>query len=190
MFGSSIGDFRWERDSTYLNFLNMPAVVRNNFPEIFYFQHYNSICQMFIRKWTNHHVDLDQWGGMPMTIAPKDRDTAAWNQRWEFPTAHTAEQYRELDSMAVFFRDQHIQFIFVQAPIRAAYANTPAVNQLLAAHFDTCRSIVEGDGGIYLNYYNTTIFTDSLFIDQYHLQAAGGKIMTKELLADLATIIK
>lgn len=41
-----------------------------------------------------------------------------------------------------------------------------------------------------MNYYDTTMFKDSLFFDQFHLQAAGGKVFTQRLLTDLDTIIK
>jgi hypothetical protein len=56
-------------------------------------------------------------------------------------------------------------------------------------HFARCRTIVEGRGGVYLNYYNPTIFTDSLFADQYHLQDKGSVIFTEKVVADVKKIM-
>jgi hypothetical protein len=190
IISSSIGDFRRGADGSYLSYLNANRFVRDRLPELFYMKNYSSVYEIMIRKHSYRHMDIDPWGGMPMTIPLKERDWKAWNERWEFPTAYTPDQYRALDSLAGFLREQHVKLIFVQAPIKAAYANTPRVDSILASHFDTCRSIVERHGAVYLNYYDTTIFADSLFIDQYHLQAEGGRVFTKKLFNDLDTIIK
>lgn len=190
---SSIGDFRrgLDSDPSYHNYFRMPLLARDRLPQLFYLTNYTSIYELLHRKHFNRgRMDLDPWGGIPMTIQPKDRDPKAWDERWEFPTAYTSLQYRELDSLADLLHSKHIKLIFVQSPIRAAYANTAALRQMLAAHFDTCRSVLTRHDAVYLNYYDTTIFTDSLFIDQFHLQAAGGKVFTKRLITDLDTIIK
>ena len=188
---SSIGDFRRKRDSIYLNYGNTSAFVRNHLPELFYLKDYSSVYEIEIRRHTMARImHLDPWGGVPMTIPYKDRDPKAWDERYPFPTAYTSYEYRQLDTLADFLRERKIRLIFVQAPIKAAYANTPVMNQVLTNHFDSCKRIVEADGGVYLNYYDTGVFADSLFFDQYHLQVSGGRLMTKELLNDLRTIIK
>ena len=75
-------------------------------------------------------------------------------------------------------------------PIKKSHADTNYYQPLVSAHFDRCRSIIESRGGTYLNYHNTTIFTGSLFVDQYHLQNAGAIIFTKEAVADLKNLVK
>jgi hypothetical protein len=189
---STLGDFLrapgW--DSTYLNFFDVSRLIRTDFPEFFYASHYNSVYSIWHRKNVASYIKLDPWGGLPRTVAQKDIDWKAWNVRWDFPTAYTASQYLELDSLAASLREQGIKLIFIQSPIKAAFANTTKTKQSLERHSDTCRSIVEMQGGIYLNYYDTTTFKDSLFFDQFHLQAAGGKVFTQKLLTDLDTIIK
>jgi hypothetical protein len=190
---SSIGDFRRGRDSdpSYSNYFRMPLFVRDRLPQLFYLINYTPIYELLHRKHYNRgHMDLDPWGGIPMTIQPKDRDPKAWDERWEFPTAYTSLQYRELDSLADFLHQKDIKLIFIQSPIRAAYANTVALREMLAAHFDTCRAILARHDAVCLNYYDTTTFTDNLFMDQFHLQAAGGKVFTQKLLTDLDSIIK
>jgi len=187
---SNIGDYRRKGDSTYLKFGETSRLIREWLPELFYLKHYSSVYEMNHRRHSERYMDLDPWGGMPLTVPAKDISQADWNSHWQLPTEYTSYEYRQLDSLADFLRDRGIKLIFVQAPLKAGYANTPETTRWLAAHFDSCRRIVEGDGGVYLNYYNTRIFTDSLFFDQYHLQAAGGKIMTGELLNDIKTIIK
>ena len=189
---STIGDFLrapgW--DSTYFDFLNVSRLIRSDFPEFFYASHYNSVYSIWHRKNVSSYIKFDPWGGLPRIVARKDIDWKAWNARIDFPTACTGSQYRELDSLAASLREKGIKLIFIQAPIKAAFANTKEIKQTLMRHSDTCRSIVERQGGVYLNYYDTTIFTDTLFFDQFHLQAAGSKVLTQKLLIDLDTIIK
>jgi hypothetical protein len=168
----------------------MSSFVRNNVPEFLYLTNYSSVYAIWHRKNVNSYIKLDPWGGLPRTVAQKDIDRKAWNVRWDFPSAFTTSQYRELDSLAASLRGQGIKLIFIQSPIRAAFASTKEMQESLKRHSDTCRSIVETQGGVYLNYYDTTTFRDSLFFDQFHLQAAGGKVFTQKLLTDLDTIIK
>jgi hypothetical protein len=190
IIGSSIGDFISPSNDTYLNYINTNTYIRSNLPEIFYFKNYNSIHQIIRRKQTAYPVNFDNWGGALLTIKAKDINRDKWNEHGIFPTRYTPTQYRELDSLAAWLNAQHIKLIFAQAPIKASYANTPASKQILQQHFDQCRLIVEKHGGVYLNYYNPAIFTDSLFFDQYHLQAAGGVVFTQLLVTDLKKIIR
>ena len=187
---SSLGDFMTTPNDSYLNYVSTNSYIRNNFPEFFYFKNYNSIHQLFIRKYEAYHLDFDKWGGASLTIKQKDINRDKWNEHFIFPTAYTQGQYKELDTLGAFLKEQNIGFIFVQAPIKASYTNTPLAEQIVKLHFDKCKSIVGNQGGIYLNYYNTTVFTDSLFFDQSHLQAEGSVILTQEIVADLKTIIK
>jgi hypothetical protein len=189
---SSIGDFRTGGiNSAYLGYLNTNRLIRDRLPELFYVKNYSSVYEIMHRKYRNRRVmNLDPWGGILMTVPPAQRDMKAWNEHWEFPTAYTHRQYMALDSLAEYLHAQNVTLIFVEAPIKAAYGATPGTDRILAGHFDTCRSIVERHGAVYLNYYDTTIFVDSLFMDQYHLQENGGRVFTKKLITDLDTIIK
>ncbi|MEP6614837.1 MAG: D-alanyl-lipoteichoic acid biosynthesis protein DltD, partial [Mucilaginibacter sp.] len=121
---------------------------------------------------------------------PKDINHKMWDAHDDFPTKYTQSNYAGLDSLAGWLKQKNIKFIFVQAPIKKSYANTSYYRQRINTHFDKCRSIIENQGGIYLNYYNTAIFTDSLFVDQYHLQNTGAIIFTKQVVADLKKVIK
>lgn len=190
IIGSSIGDFISRSNDTYLNYVNTNTFIRNGFPEIFYFKNYSSIHQIIRRKHTAFPVQFDSWGGALLTIKAKDISRNKWNEHGIFPTQYTIDQYRELDSLGTWLNAQHIKLIFAQAPIKASYANTAVSRQILQRHFDQCQSIIEKHGGTYLNYYNPTIFTDSLFFDQYHLQAAGGVVFTSLLVTDLKKLIK
>jgi hypothetical protein len=187
---SSIADFISPRNESYLNYLNTNRYIRNHFPEFFYFKGYNSIHQIIRRKYKAYRADFDPWGGASLTIQPKDINLDKWNEHDIFPTKYTKGQYDDLDSLGAWLKQQHVEFIFAQAPIKASYTNTLLSKQIIESHFDKCKSIVEAHGGVYLNYCNTTIFTDSLFFDQYHLQAAGGAILTNEIVTALKGIIK
>jgi hypothetical protein len=190
IIGSSIGDFISPSNETYLNYVNTDPYIRKNFPEVFYFKNYNSIHQIIRRKHTAFPVQLDSWGGALLTVKAKDINQEKWNEHNIFPTKYTAYQYHELDSLGIWLHAQHIKLIFVQAPIKASYANTAASKQILRHHFDQCRAIIEKHDGVYLNYYNPAVFTDSLFFDQYHLQAAGGIVFTRQLVSNLKKTIK
>ncbi|MCO5946701.1 hypothetical protein [Mucilaginibacter flavidus] len=187
---ASLGEFMSLPNSTYSNYLNTPTFIRNNLPELFYLKNYNSIHQIIWRKYFEYPICFDVQGGALLTVKPKDINRKIWDAHDEFPTRHTQSNYNGLDSLAVWLKQQNIKFIFIQAPIKKSFANTVYYQQQINMHFEKCRSIIESRGGIYLNYYNTTIFTDSLFVDQYHLQNAGAIIFTKKIVADLKKVIK
>jgi len=187
---ASIGEFRGPANESYLNYFNTPRFIRNNLPEYFYFKNYNSIHQLVWRKYFEYPINFDQCGGAELIIAPKDISHKKLDSRDVFPTRYTQANYIALDSIAGFLKAKGIKFIFAQAPIKKSYANTPLYQQRLQTHFDKCKQIVEGGSGIYLNYYNPAVFTDSLFVDQYHLQDVGARVFTKEAIKDLKAIIK
>lgn len=192
IMSSAIGDFTRGpgSDPSILNYFDKSRLVRNHIPEFLYLTNYSSVYAIWHRKNVGSYIKLDPWGGLARTVAQQDIDRKAWNVRFDFPTPYTTSQYRELDSLAASLREQTIKLIFIQSPIKAAFANTTEMRQSLERHSDTCRAIVEKQGGIYLSYYDTTTFKDSLFFDQFHLQAEGGKVFTQKLLTDLDTIIK
>lgn len=187
---ASLGEFMSPPNSTYSNYLNTPTFIRDHLPEFFYLKNYNSIHQIIWRKYFEYPINFDAWGGASLTVKPTDINRKMRDAHDVFPTRYTQSNYNGLDSLAVWLKQQGIKFIFIQAPIKKSYANTDYYQQRINTHFDKCRSIIESRGGIYLNYYNTTIFTDSLFVDQYHLQNAGAIIFTKEIVADLKKVIK
>jgi len=184
---SSFPDFISPPNDSYLNYINTDYFIKNDFPELFYFKNYYSIHQIVWRKFHTYPLVLDDWGGASLSAKNINKDK--WDEHDIFPTKYTGENYKALDSLSAFLNEQNIKFIFVQVPIKKSYTNTDKSKQIIQSHFDKCRSIVEQHNGIYLNYYNTTIFTDSLFIDQYHLQDAGAVILTKEIVGDLKKII-
>ena len=185
---SSFPDFMLPPNNSYLNYINTNSYIKDNFPEYFYFKNYNSIHQIIRRKFNTYPLVLDNWGGA--SLKGMNINNSKWNDHDIFPTKYSRANYEALDSLSTFLKEQNVKFIFIQVPIKKSYTNTDQSKQIIQSHFDRCRSIVEGKGGIYLNYYNTTIFTDSLFIDQYHLQDAGAIILTKEIAGDLKKIIK
>ena len=186
---ASLGEFMSPPNSTYSNYLNTPTFIRNSVPQFFYLKNYNSIHQIVWRKYFEYPINFDAWGGAALTVDPKKVNPKMWDAHDVFPTRYTQSNYNGLDSLALWLKQQGIKFIFIQAPIKKSYANTAYYLQRINTHFDKCRSIIESQSGVYLNYYNTTVFTDSLFVDQYHLQNAGAIIFTKEIVADLKKVI-
>lgn len=187
---SSLGDFMTAPNQSYFNYLNSSRWIRGHLPEYFYFNDYHSIHQIVYRKEHAFHLDLDEWGGSSLTIQPQDINKEKWDEHFPFPTEYTGDHYAALDDLCVALGRQNIKFIFIQAPIKSSYTHTPSSRQIVLSHFEKCRSIVEGHGAVYLNYYDTATFTDSLFFDQSHLQANGALILTKKIAADCQAIIK
>ncbi len=187
---SSFPDFISPPNDSYLYYIHASRFTKNVMPELFYFKNYSSIHQIIRRRFNTSPLVPDDWGGAELTVKPQNIDGGKWNEHDIFPTKYTAANYRALDSIAVFLQSQHIKFIFAQVPIKESYTNNEISRGLIHNHFGKCKAIVEGRGGIYLNYYNPKIFTDSLFIDQYHLQNAGAIIFTNELITDLKKIIR
>jgi len=184
---SSFPDFISPPSNSYLGYINAGNFIKNDLPELFYFKNYHSIHQIVWRKFHTYPLVIDDWGGASLSAKNINKDK--WDEHDIFPTKYTRENYEALDLITAFLNEQNIKFIFVQVPIKKSYTNTDKSKQIIQSHFDKCKSIVEGNNGIYLNYHNTSIFTDSLFIDQYHLQAAGAVILTKEIVADLKKVI-
>ena len=60
----------------YHNYLQNAAASHGiGLPQLFYLTNYTSIYELLHRKHFNRgRMDLDPWGGIPMTIQPKDRD--------------------------------------------------------------------------------------------------------------------
>jgi len=185
---SSINDFISPANSTYLNYVNAPDFIKYHLPEAFYLKNYTSAYQVVRRKLNSYPLAVDQWGGAFLTA--KQINKAKWDEHNIFPTRYTGENYEALDSLGSFLKAQNIKLIFIQVPLKKSYAGTPQSSAVLSAHFARCKSIVEQQGGIYLNYHNTNVFTDSLFTDQYHLQLNGAVMLTNQIVKDLKGIIR
>ncbi len=186
---SSFTDFISPSNDTYANYINTDFWVKNNFPEAFYFKDYHSIHQIVRRKYKAYPLNFDKWGGAALKFTLKDIVWNKWNEHGIFPTKYSNCNYSDLDSLSTFLHQQHIKFIFIQAPIKKSYANTVLSKQIIQSHFDKCRSITESHGGTYLSYYKTDVFTDNYFIDQYHLQGTGAEVLTRLVVEDLKKII-
>jgi hypothetical protein len=188
MICSSISDFVSPQNDSYFNYINTPRWIKDHLPEYFYFKNFSSIHQVIRRKIKAYPLILDEWGGAPLRLKPGNQ-VDVLNDRVMFPTNYTNENYVKLDSMASFLHNQHIQLIFMQAPIRNSSVDTLVSQQALNTHFATCKKILEQHGGLYLNYNNSNIYSDSLYAGRYHLMEAGAIILTKEMIPDLQHII-
>ncbi len=186
---SSFGDFIAPQNDTYLNYTSASDLIKDKFPELFYFKNYNSIYRVIRRKIQEYPPEADNWGGALLRVKKKGLNNDKLNKHDIFPTKYTPSNYAALVSLSASLKAQNVKLIFVEVPVKASYANTDRAKQILQAHFNKCEAIVERHGGLYLNYYNTTFFTDSLFLDQVHLQAAGAMILTREIVGDLKKVI-
>lgn len=125
------------------------------------------------------NLNFDQYGGMPLDIPSNKISKKRWDEILDFPTKQTEFQYSELRELAGFLHTKSIKLIFIQAPMSERFAYEELEKVKLSNHFNTCKSIIESNGGIYYNLYNTKIFPDSLYVDKFHLSEQGSQIFTK-----------
>jgi len=192
---SSPAEFTEADNPTYRNYTGTWRFIREHFPGYFYFSDYHSIHQLFLRKYHSSHLGMDEWGrGTALFELQRENPHGTGPERLDpnvYFNEHAAgfeHQYRELDSLCAWLQQEKVKLIFVQAPMQAFVGRTG--RPWLKAHFDTCRPMVEQHGGVYLNYYDTTLFKDNLFVDPGHLTADGSDSLTKKLVADLKTVIR
>ncbi|HET6254013.1 MAG TPA: hypothetical protein VFE32_08060 [Puia sp.] len=196
MIGSNIGDFGRRTDSTYSYYADASPLVKRYCPELLYLLDYHSIHQIVYRKLKVTWLDFDPWGGGVKTYDRsliKKRvanDPGAYLGRLSFDTVYQRVHYRALDSMSRWLREQHVQLIFVQCPIRAGNLAGASLRAQVGRHIQICDSIVEASGGIFLNLYNAVDDRDSFFFDAVHLWPAGGDIFTDSLVRDLEKIVR
>jgi hypothetical protein len=140
---------------------------------------------------TNDYSNLnyDEYGGVLLNIPSEKISKIRWNEELRFPNINTMNQYSKLEELVLYMKSKKIKFIYVQAPIKKSLTDKNDSNKIILGHFSKCKSIVEGNGGYYINLHNTAIYDDSLFVDQYHLTGNGSKIYTKQIVEKLGKIL-
>ena len=195
LLGSNVGDFCRKEDSTYRDYADANPFVRRYAPELFYLLDYHSIHQIVYRKLKVTWLNFDPWGEGVKTYNQElmrrrlADDPDAFAGQVSFDTRFQNIHYAALDSIGRWLRGQNIKMIFVQCPIRATDLADDGIRAKVLRHFQQCDSIVEANGGIFLNHYRAVRDSDSLFFDAVHLWPAGGDIFTDSLVRDLKTII-
>jgi hypothetical protein len=194
VLGSNLGDFCGETDYTYLDYTRMPRVLRQQFPELWYFLDFHSVHQIVYRKMKSRTVRFDQWGGGDWLFdrSPANgplADPGDIPDRIPFDPQNQGIHYRALDSIGRWLRDQQVKLIFVQFPVSDAGASDDSVRALVEQHIRTCQSIIRESGGIFLNYCDSLRGRDSLFAGPIHLKPPGAQVLTRMLVRDLGKIM-
>lgn len=187
---SSPRDFMYPATGSYFDYAHTADWIRERFPEYFYLLNYNPVHSLYLRRYESRRPHLDAWGGASVDEMWQG---FVWNdndEHLDFPTADAELQYRALDSLCAFLRAEKVGLIFAQSPMEARYTNTDVRKRALAAHFERCRAIVGRWGQHYLNYYDTTVFSDSLFADLTHLSKAGQEVLTQKMVSDLKGVVQ
>jgi hypothetical protein len=187
---SSPRDFMTPPTPSYAEYAGTAAFIRERFPEYFYLRNYNPIHTLLDRRFVARRPTFDAWGGALVEEMWAGRPRQEKVQHLDFPNADTELQYRALDSLCRFLRDQEVRLFFVQVPMKERFVGDSEVLTALKAHFDRCRSIVEADGGYCFVHYDPAEFPDSLFADLTHLNKAGTKVLTRKIVADIKEIIQ
>jgi hypothetical protein len=187
---STARDFMLPATGAYFDYAYTPGWIRERFPEYFYLRNYNPIHSLYLRRFRSRRPHLDAWGGASVEEMWRGFVVNDQDEHLDFPTPDAEIQYRALDSLCAWLTAEKVRLIFAQSPMEARYTNTEARKQALAAHFERCRAIVRGWGQDYLNYYDTTVFSDSLFADLTHLSKAGQEVLTGKMVSDLKGIVQ
>ncbi|TWJ03601.1 hypothetical protein JN11_01148 [Mucilaginibacter frigoritolerans] len=197
LISSSIPDFILPGNLPALeNYYNTNKFFKETFTPYFYIKNFNSIADIYTRKKATDKLErvndqydslnFDDYGGALLYIPEKNISASRWNAKDPFPTNYTNSQYKNLTALCVFLKEHNIKLIFVQSPIKKSYVYSAEAQQIIDDHFNTCKNIVEKYNNIYLNFYNPQLFSDDhLFVDQFHLSAAGAEIFTKQITHNL-----
>jgi len=198
---SSITDFTNNNLSSSINnYLSTSRYIKDNLEWYFYIKNFNSIGEIRSRKKElakcealnnddYSSLQFDEAGGILLDIPKEKISLKRWNDHLLFPTTYSSSHYKALGRLSALLKNQKIQFIFVQPPIKMQYVTTLVSQQIVDHHFLKCKNIVESYGGIYLNFHGIKEFTkDSLFVDQYHLSSTGAALFTKKITHSLKDI--
>ena len=181
---ASIWDFIAASNASYSEYARTPPIIRHYLPEYFYLRNYRPLSFLYQRR-SAHQPLYDRWGGATMG-GLKDRFIPD-RENMTFPTASTAGNYRSLDSIGDYLQRRKVRFIFVQMPIESRYFGIDSLRGKVSAYFSQCQRLVEGRGGIYLNYSEVPV-PDSLFMDMEHIDSMGAIVLTRKLVSDLKRI--
>jgi len=151
-------------------------------PNIFKFAKQNIRYKKYLSDNSYTNLSFDRYGGAALNIPKENISLTRWNRQFDFPKDDSAAQYLELDQLAKFLNKNNIKLIFIQTPMRKGYLSDAKSNLLIGKHFTKCKDIVESNNGIYGNFHDTTIFDDSLFVDQLHLNEKGSVVFTKQVV--------
>jgi len=192
---SSVPDFTERGNISIPSYSELDLV--NNYLPYFYIK--SNLLSIFYRHRTykqykassNDYTNLnfDDSGGVALNIPEEKISKDRWNAKLGIPTNNTEFQYNELRELTLYLKKKNIIFVYAQSPIRKALLGSCDSNAIIQAHFNKCKSIVDGNGGHYINLHNPTIFGDSLFVDQYHLSSVGSKIYTKQISAKIVELL-
>jgi hypothetical protein len=191
MICSSIPDFRKAGNvAQYHKYLVTDSYIREHLPELFYVKNYNPLLEIWSRKkeYNKDTADIlkfDRYGGVSRNILTADTLMKNWVNDFSFPNEFTQFQYKQLQALALQLKRQQVTLVFVQSPIQQSYIKLIKNPGGIYAHINTCRSIVQKGGGVFLNYNNPETFADSLFVDPFHLSAQGAKKLTLLVIRDM-----
>jgi hypothetical protein len=196
LVGSNLGDFCGLTDTTYLRYTRAARWMRRDMPELFYLLDFHSVHQIAYRKEKVENIDFDRWGGGNWPFDRRvlkgkipDGPGSGLEPLPDDPQ-NQAMHYAALDSMSRWLREEGVRMIFLQFPIMAANLADSGVRARVDRHIGVCRSIVEGRGGVFLNYCDSFRCRDTLFAGPIHLRPSGAVVISGMLVRDLKTIMR
>lgn len=127
----------------------------------------------------NEDLRYDQWGGVLLDVYGEDILEGRYNAYYTGEPRQL--QYDELADIAAYLADRNITLYYVQTPCREHYlSERQEAYDIFVRHCDTCRNIIESNGGYYQSFFDYNEYTDKYFADCIHLNIDGALKLTEE----------
>lgn len=126
---------------------------------------------------------LDRWGGQLLDVS---RDQVPAKIVRGVLGGFDPRCYDALDSLARFWAEKGVRFLFVLAPLRPGYlAEWDPDGRRLSGHRDRVRRILAARGAAFLDAHARLALPEEAFFDAYHLRAAFARRQTRLIAAAL-----
>ena len=127
----------------------------------------------------NEDLRYDKWGGVLLNVYGEDILKARYDAYYTGEPRQL--QYDELAYIAKYLADRGIKLYYVQTPCREHYlSERQGGYDIFVQHCDTCRDIIESNGGYYQSFFDYNEYTDVYFADCIHLNKDGALKLTEE----------
>lgn len=139
----------------------------------------NFIYAQRVKSANNFYESLqyDNWGSVNLDTADFIIDTGRWQTSNVQTIAYNNINYSYLDSISRYCKNNKIELIFLQSPIRQGLLKEVNV-KIIERHIQKIEDILFFNNQTLIN-SNKQIWEDNLFLDGTHLNANGAKIFTK-----------
>ena len=125
-------------------------------------------------------LNYDAYGGVALQVYGENINDVRWNVVLEEDAKEM--NYVALEKLCKLASDNDIRLYFAQSPSRAHYTSGEGSKEIMQAHMERCREIVEGSGQYYYSIIDPEKYEDIYFADYTHLNREGSQLFTEEFM--------